>query len=144
MEPGQQTTRCRRGLPTSTGLRHLRHVLAILLAAASVPAAERVLVVELFSSQVCPSCPTANAVLADLSQGDATLLPLDLHVTCLGPEGSGELHLECCWLGRGLLGVVLMDCTPLGARCARGWCLGPVSGVLGRVGRPAGRQRRPA
>lgn len=69
-------------------MRHLRHILAILLAAASVPAAaaERVLVVELFISQACPSCPAANAVLADLAQGDATLL-LDLHVTYFDRAG---------------------------------------------------------
>ena len=70
-------------------MRHLRRILTVLLAVASIPAAaaERVLVVELFSSQACPSCPTANAVLADLAQGDATLLPLDLHVTYFDRAG---------------------------------------------------------
>ena len=70
-------------------MRHLRRVLAILIVLASVPAvaAERVLVVELFSSLACPSCPAANAVLADLAQGDATLLPLDLHVTYFDRAG---------------------------------------------------------
>lgn len=74
---------CRPDPFRSTAVRHLRPVRAIPLAAMAVPgaAAEKVLVVELFSSQACPSCPAADAVLADLAQGDATLLPLNLHVT---------------------------------------------------------------
>lgn len=55
--------------------------------AAPGAASERVLVVELFSSQACPSCPTAEAVMTDMAQGDATLLPLDLHVTYFDRAG---------------------------------------------------------
>jgi hypothetical protein len=43
--------------------------------------AERLTVVELFTSQGCSSCPPADALLADLARTDPTLLPLGLHVT---------------------------------------------------------------
>lgn len=43
--------------------------------------AERLLVVELFTSQGCSSCPPADALLAQLAHSDPDLLPLDLHVT---------------------------------------------------------------
>jgi len=53
----------------------------------AAPTSDRVLVVELFSSQACASCPAANAVVAELAQGDATVLPLDLHVTYFDRAG---------------------------------------------------------
>lgn len=44
-------------------------------------AAERPVVVELFTSQGCSSCPPANAYLRDLSKDRADVLPLAFHVT---------------------------------------------------------------
>jgi hypothetical protein len=44
-------------------------------------AAERPVVVELFTSQGCSSCPPANAYLNELSKGRADVLPLAFHVT---------------------------------------------------------------
>ena len=44
-------------------------------------AAERPVVVELFTSQGCSSCPPANAYLNELTKGRADVLPLGFHVT---------------------------------------------------------------
>src|SRR5271154_342374 len=44
-------------------------------------AADRPVVVELFTSQGCSSCPPANAYLNELSKGRSDLLPLAFHVT---------------------------------------------------------------
>jgi hypothetical protein len=44
-------------------------------------AAERPVVVELFTSQGCSSCPPANAYLNELSKGRPDVLPLAFHVT---------------------------------------------------------------
>jgi hypothetical protein len=44
-------------------------------------AAERPIVVELFTSQGCSSCPPANAYLNELSRSRADVLPLAFHVT---------------------------------------------------------------
>jgi hypothetical protein len=44
-------------------------------------AAERPVVVELFTSQGCSSCPPANAYLNELSRDRRDLLPLAFHVT---------------------------------------------------------------
>lgn len=52
---------------------------AVLLAAPA--AAEKLVVVELFTSPFCPACPPAEALTAEMAHTDATLLPLDLHVT---------------------------------------------------------------
>jgi hypothetical protein len=46
-----------------------------------VAAAERPVVVELFTSQGCSSCPRANAYLNDLSRDRPDVLPLAFHVT---------------------------------------------------------------
>jgi hypothetical protein len=46
-----------------------------------VAAAERPVVVELFTSQGCSSCPCANAYLNDLSRDRPDVLPLAFHVT---------------------------------------------------------------
>lgn len=44
-------------------------------------AAERLVVVELFTSQGCSSCPPANAYLNELARGRRDILPLAFHVT---------------------------------------------------------------
>ena len=55
--------------------------LPLLLLLLTTPAlAERLVVVELFTSQGCSSCPPADAALAELAK-DASILPLGLHVT---------------------------------------------------------------
>lgn len=53
--------------------------LALIPAAAS--AADRPVVVELFTSQGCSSCPPANAYLNELAKSRADVLPLAFHVT---------------------------------------------------------------
>jgi hypothetical protein len=63
-----------------------RFVLASLaVAACLVPAlsraADRPVVVELFTSQGCSSCPPANAFLNELARDRADVLPLAFHVT---------------------------------------------------------------
>jgi len=55
-------------------------LLACLLPVASF-AAERPVVVELFTSQGCSSCPPANAYLNELSKGRRDVLALAFHVT---------------------------------------------------------------
>lgn len=67
-------------------------VAAISAAAIPARASERVVVVELFSSQACPSCPAANAVVSSMAQADATLLPLDLHVTYFDRAGLKDAY----------------------------------------------------
>jgi len=54
---------------------------AACLAPAAAGAAERPVVVELFTSQGCSSCPPANAYLNELSRGHRDVLPLAFHVT---------------------------------------------------------------
>lgn len=44
-------------------------------------AGERPVVVELFTSQGCSSCPPANALLNEMSKGRSDILPLAFHVT---------------------------------------------------------------
>jgi hypothetical protein len=51
------------------------------LAPAIADAAERPVVVELFTSQGCSSCPPANAYLNELARDRADVLPLAFHVT---------------------------------------------------------------
>jgi hypothetical protein len=55
-------------------------VLSILLPAVGV-AAERPVVVELFTSQGCSSCPPADEFLTDLANRGGDILPLAFHVT---------------------------------------------------------------
>ena len=49
--------------------------------AAAAAAAERPVVVELFTSEGCSSCPPADAYLTDLARGRRDVLPLAFHVT---------------------------------------------------------------
>lgn len=52
-----------------------------LLAAVPVVASARPVVVELFTSEGCSSCPPADAYLSDLSSSRQDVLPLAFHVT---------------------------------------------------------------
>ena len=54
-------------------------ILAIVFAGA-VRAQDRLVVVELFTSQGCSSCPPADALLGELAATDPDVLPLALHV----------------------------------------------------------------
>src|SRR6202035_5186032 len=51
------------------------------LASAGASAAERPVVVELFTSQGCSSCPPANAYLNEMARDRRDVLPLAFHVT---------------------------------------------------------------
>src|SRR5580704_13267349 len=56
-------------------------LIAGLYPAAAVAAEERPIVVELYTSQGCSSCPPANAYLNELSRDRRDILPLAFHVT---------------------------------------------------------------
>ncbi|WP_441280796.1 DUF1223 domain-containing protein [Tardiphaga sp. 862_B3_N1_1] len=55
--------------------------LALTVLPAMATAAERPIVVELFTSQGCSSCPPANAFLNDMARERPDVLPLAFHVT---------------------------------------------------------------
>jgi hypothetical protein len=62
----------------------LVHLAAVLIACAlpgCAPAGGRPVVVELFTSQGCSSCPPADAFLTEMAQKRADVLPLAFHVT---------------------------------------------------------------
>ena len=63
----------------------IRPMILLAVAACLVPAiasaADRPVVVELFTSQGCSSCPPANAFLNELARDRADVLPLAFHVT---------------------------------------------------------------
>ena len=62
-------------------MKALSALLAGLLLASPAMAARLPVVVELFTSQACSSCPPADALLRRLAAADPGLLALDLHVT---------------------------------------------------------------
>ena len=64
-------------------------LLAPLTAAA---AAERPVVVELFTSEGCSSCPPADAYLTELARGRSDVLPLAFHVTYWDRLGWRDLY----------------------------------------------------
>lgn len=55
--------------------------LSVVLTAGPASAAGRPVVVELFTSHGCSSCPQADAYLKEFSQNDPSVLPLSFHVT---------------------------------------------------------------
>lgn len=62
-------------------IRLLGPALVLSLLPAAAMAAERPVVVELFTSEGCSSCPPADAFLTDLSRNRGDVLPLAFHVT---------------------------------------------------------------
>ncbi len=62
-------------------LRILAFVVLGLLPATADATSGRPVVVELFTSQGCSSCPPANAFLNEMSKGRSDVLPLAFHVT---------------------------------------------------------------
>src|SRR5581483_9004083 len=85
--PDHTNIRSRENLPqqaASEGIMFYRHLAALAflgLTASAASAAERPVVVELFTSQGCSSCPPANAYLNELARGRTDVLPLAFHVT---------------------------------------------------------------
>ncbi|HWA78860.1 MAG TPA: DUF1223 domain-containing protein [Acetobacteraceae bacterium] len=59
----------------------IRTAITALILLLPAVAEARPVVVELFTSQACSSCPPADALLKELRSKEANLLPLDLHVT---------------------------------------------------------------
>ena len=62
-------------------LRHLPLALALAVLPTVATSAERPVVVELFTSEGCSSCPPADALLTELSHRGGGVLPLAFHVT---------------------------------------------------------------
>ena len=62
-------------------LRRIALGLALVASPFAAFAAERPVVVELFTSEGCSSCPPADAFLTDLSRDGSGVLPLAFHVT---------------------------------------------------------------
>src|SRR5580765_3461392 len=60
----------------------------------SSPAAAPIAVVELFTSEACPSCPAADAYLRELAatarRNGEQLYPLSFHVDYWNPPGEGD------------------------------------------------------
>jgi len=68
---------------------------ALALPVAAGAAAPRPVVVELFTSEACSSCPPAEALLGRLKTTDADLLPLSFHVTYWnGPAWTDQYALQ--------------------------------------------------
>ena len=68
-------------MPPSWLLAGLGCVLPIAVPMASAQPVQRPIVVELFTSQGCSSCPPADELVAELAQRRPDLLPLTFHVT---------------------------------------------------------------
>lgn len=62
-------------------MRRYARLVLLALAMGSALAAQRPVVVELFTSLACSDCPPADALLARLRAQDSDVLALDLHVT---------------------------------------------------------------
>ncbi len=60
---------------------HKSALALVILAAMAAPARARPVVLELFTSQACSSCPPADALLGALQAGSPDVLALSLHVT---------------------------------------------------------------
>jgi len=72
----------------------MRYLLAAFFLLAAAPAQARPVVVELFTSEACSSCPPAEALLAQL-QKDPNILPLAFHVTYWnGPAWTDKFSLK--------------------------------------------------
>jgi hypothetical protein len=70
-------------------------LLLILALFCCAPASARPVVVELFTSEACSSCPPAEALLAELQARDPNVLPLAFHVTYWnGPAWSDKYSLQ--------------------------------------------------
>jgi hypothetical protein len=70
-------------------------LIAISLAAPALAQTSRPVVLELFTSEACSSCPPAEAVLADLQAHDPNLLALSFHVTYWnGPAWTDHFSLQ--------------------------------------------------
>jgi hypothetical protein len=69
-------------------------LLAVLYITGAAQARARPVVVELFTSEACSSCPPAEALLRTLKASDPAILPLSLHVTYWdGPAWSDRYAL---------------------------------------------------
>jgi hypothetical protein len=68
-------------IPALAGIVPALASFALSLLPAIASASERPVVVELFTSQGCSSCPPANAFLNEMSKGRSDVLPLAFHVT---------------------------------------------------------------
>ncbi len=71
----------------------MKYFFSAFLLLAAVPAQARPVVVELFTSEACSSCPPAEALLAELTK-DPDILPLAFHVTYWnGPNWTDKYSL---------------------------------------------------
>jgi hypothetical protein len=70
-------------------------LLTLSLVTLAAPAFARPVVVELYTSEACSSCPPADALLASLKATDPDILPLSFHVTYWnGPAWTDKFSLK--------------------------------------------------